>query len=71
MRLVWRDKDVSIEAMKFPDREKPALCIIEGTTATVYGYFRDDYSAETFMQKLAELFGVAMPDKYGEGDENK
>lgn len=66
--ITWRDKDISIGAMKFPDRKKPALCIIEGTTATVYGYFCDDYSAETFMQKLAKLFGVAKLDKYGEGD---
>lgn len=69
--ITWTNKDISIGAMKFPDRKKPALCIIEGTTATVYGYFRDDYSAETFMQKLAELFGVAMLDKYGKGDEKK
>lgn len=71
MMLVWRDKDVSIEAMKFPDRKKPALCIVEGNTVYVYGYFNSDDCAILFMRTLEELLGVAIPDKYGEGDENK
>lgn len=42
MMLVWRDKDISIGAMKLPDRKKPALCIVEGNTVQVYGYFNSD-----------------------------
>lgn len=40
--ITWKNKDVSICAWKFPDREKPALCIVEGNTVQVYGYFNSD-----------------------------
>lgn len=56
--ITWTNKDISIGAMKFPDRKKPALCIVEGNTAQVYGYFNNDECATLFMQKLAELLGV-------------
>lgn len=69
--ITWTNKDVSMGAMKFPDRKRPALCIVEGNTVQVYGYFNSDDCAILFMQTLEELLGVAMPDKYGEGDENK
>lgn len=64
--IAWKNKDVSIGAMKFPDKKRPALCIVEGSTAQVYGYFNNDECAMLFMQTLEELLGVAMPDKYGE-----
>lgn len=56
--ITWKNKDVSIGAMKFPDRKRPALCITEGSTAQVYGYFNNDECAMLFMQKLGELLGV-------------
>ena len=61
--ITWKDKDVSIGAMKFPDKKRPALCITEGSTAQVYGYFNNDECAMLFMQKLAELLGVTKLNK--------
>lgn len=61
--ITWENKDVSMCAWKFPDREKPALCIVEGNTVQVYGYFNSDDCAILFMQKLAELLGVKKIDK--------
>lgn len=56
--IVWRDKDTTISVERFPDRKRPALCITKGTFATVYGYFRDDASAELFISELANLVGA-------------
>ena len=61
--ITWKDKDISIGAMKFPDKKRPALCIVEGSTAQVYGYFNNDECAMLFMQKLAELLGVTKLNK--------
>lgn len=61
--ITWKNKDVSIGAMKFPDREKPALCIVEGNTVQVYGYFNNDECATLFMRTLEELLGVTKLDK--------
>lgn len=61
--ITWKDKDISIGAMKFPDKKRPALCIVEGSTAQVYGYFNNDECAMLFMQKLGELLGVTKLDK--------
>lgn len=56
--ITWKDKDISIGAMHFPDRKKPALCIMEGNTVYVYGYFNSDDCAILFMQTLEELLGL-------------
>lgn len=69
--ITWTNKDISIGAMHFPDRKKPALCIVENNTAQVFGYFNDDECATLFMRTLEELLGIAMSDKDGEGDEDK
>lgn len=69
--ITWTNKDISIGAMKFPDRKKPALCVMEGNTVQVYGYFNSDECAILFMRTLEELLGISMPNKDGEGDENK
>lgn len=61
--IAWKNKDVSIGAIKFSDRKKPALCIVEGNTAQVYGYFNNDECAMLFMQTLEELLGVTKLDK--------
>lgn len=42
---------------------KRALCIVEGSTAQVYGYFNNDECAMLFMQKLGELLGVTKLNK--------
>lgn len=69
--ITWVNKGISIGAMHFPDRKKPALCIVENNIAQVFGYFNDDECATLFMRTFEELLGVAMPDKYREGDEDK
>ena len=61
--ITWKDKDVSIGAMKFPDRKRPALCIVEGNTVQVYGYFNSDECAILFMRTLEELLGVTKLNK--------
>ena len=61
--ITWKNKDISIGAMKFPDKKRPALCITEGSAAQVYGYFNNDECATFFMQKLAELLGVKKSNK--------
>lgn len=62
--ITWTNKDVSVGAMKFPDRKRPALCITEGSTAQVYGYFNNEECAMLFMQKLAELLEVKKLNKH-------
>ena len=56
--ITWINKDVTISAEHFPDRKRPALCITKGTFVTVYGYFKDDVSAELFMSELGNLVGA-------------
>lgn len=64
--ITWIDKDISIGAMKFPDRKKPALCIKEGSRTQVYGYFNNDECATLFMENLMWLLGVTKLNKGGE-----
>lgn len=61
--ITWKDKDIGIGAMKFPDKKRPALCITEGNTAQVYGYFNSDECAILFMRTLEELLGVTKLNK--------
>ena len=56
--IVWTEKGTSICVEHFPDRKRPALCIAKGTFVTVYGYFKDDASAELFMSELGNLVGA-------------
>ena len=56
--IVWTDKDASISAEHFPDKKRPALCITKGGLIIVYGYFRDDASAELFIKELGNLVGA-------------
>lgn len=56
--ITWTNKNVSIGALKFPDKKRRALCIVEGGTTQLYGYFNNDECATLFMQKLEELLGV-------------
>ena len=61
--ITWTNKDISIGSMKFPDKKKPALCIVEGNTVQVYGYFNSDDCAILFMRTLEELLGAIKLDK--------
>ena len=61
--IVWSDKDVRIAAMKFPDKKRPSICIIEKCECVIYVYVRNDNEAELFIDKLAELVGAKMEDK--------
>lgn len=69
--ITWTNKGISIGAMHFPDRKKPALCIVENNIAQVFGYFNNEECATLFMRTLEELLGIAMPNKDREGDEDK
>lgn len=56
--IIWTEKDTSISVEHFPDRKRPALCVTKGAFVTVYGYFKDDVSAELFMSELSNLVGA-------------
>lgn len=58
MRIIIGRDDVKIGAYKYPDRKRPCLCVQKGNQATVYGYFRDNESADEFMQELVQLVGA-------------
>lgn len=55
MPRVITDGKTSIGAYKLSDRKKVALCIEEGNTVTVYGYFQSTEGAKAFMDKLGDL----------------
>lgn len=50
--------DTMIGCQMIPERKKPVLCIMEGNQYVVYGQLHDEKSAEEFMNKLADFFGV-------------
>lgn len=58
MRIIIGRDDVKIGAYKYPDRKRPCLCVQKGNLTTVYGYFRDNESADEFMQELVQLVGA-------------
>ena len=64
--IVWTEKGTSICVEHFPDRKRPALCIVKESFVTVYGYFKDDASAALFMKELVELVGAKQAYKEGE-----
>lgn len=39
----------------FPDRKKPALCVEEGSSIRVYGYFQSKEGADEFINKLGKM----------------
>lgn len=55
MPRVLTDGKTAIGAFRFEDRRRPGLCVQKGNTITVYGYFKDDASAEEFMHELGRL----------------
>ena len=50
--------DTMIGYQMIPERKKPVLGIMEGNQYVVYGQLHDEKSAEEFMNKLADFFGV-------------
>lgn len=50
--------DVSIGAATCPDRKRPAIMVMHGNSASVYGYFKNAMCASMFMDELAELVGA-------------
>lgn len=66
MPKVLTDGKIKIGAYRFDDRKKIALCIEEGNSIVVYGYFNTFEGADEFMEKLGELVGA----KNGGEDDN-
>ena len=60
MPKVLTDGETKIGAYTFPDRKKPALCIEEGNTITVYGYFSSVDGANKFIDKLGKMVHAIM-----------
>lgn len=60
MPRVLTDGKTKIGAYKFSDRKRPALCIAEENSITVYGYFHNEEEADMFMTKLGKLVGAKL-----------
>ena len=58
MGLEIRKGDTGIGYEIIPQRKKPVLGIRHGNTFTVFGQFRDEKSAQVFMEELADLTGA-------------
>lgn len=58
MAMWIKQGDTLIGWQMIPERKKPVLGIMTGNQYVVYGQFHDAQSAEEFMQKLADFFGV-------------
>ena len=58
MAMWIKSGDTMIGYQMIPERKKPVLGIMEGKQYFVYGQFHDQKSAEEFMIKLADFFGV-------------
>ena len=58
---------VEVCSMKFPDRKKPMICIVNGARSCAYGSFISEAHARDFMHLLANL--VNAKDETTGGDE--
>lgn len=58
---------VEVCSMKFPDRKKPMICIMNGARICAYGSFISEAHARDFMHLLANL--VNAKDETTGGDE--
>jgi hypothetical protein len=65
MAMWIKSGDTMIGYQMIPERKKPVLGIMEGNQYVVYGQFHDEQSAEEFMKKLADFFGVERGSKDG------
>ena len=58
MAMFVKKDDTMIGYQMIPERKKPVLGIMTGNQFVVYGQLHDKKSAEEFMKKLADFFGV-------------
>lgn len=58
MAMTIRKGDTGFGYQIVPQRKKPVFGIIQGNTFTVFGQFRDEKSAQTFMEELADFIGA-------------
>ena len=58
MALIIRKGDMGFGYQIIPERKKPVLGIFQGNTFTVFGQFRDEKSAQVFMEELADFIGA-------------
>lgn len=57
MPKVLTNGKIKIGAYKFSDKKRIALCVEEGNSIIVCGYFTKTESADFFMDKIAECIG--------------
>ena len=65
MARVLTNGKIKVGAYRFPDRKRIALCVEEGNTINVCGYFTSEANANFLMDKIAEIVGQK---KDGEND---
>ena len=58
MGLVVKNDNISIGEYKITERKKPCLGVMKDNQLVIYGQFHDEYSAEEFMNILAEFIGA-------------
>jgi len=52
------EKGLFIGYSTFPDRKKPAICVMEGNRVYSLGTFTDEKRAQFFIDKLYELLRI-------------
>lgn len=57
-QITWENKDISIGAALFPDREKPSIIIRKGAICEEYGFFKNEAVANLFVEELGKLIGA-------------
>ena len=57
MPRVLTNGKIKLGAYRFSDRKKIALCVEEGNSIIVCGYFSSTENADFFMDKIAECIG--------------
>lgn len=53
--LHFEKANVDIAVQHYPDKKRPALCLVRGNVHEVYAYFKNDEIANKFMNELAGL----------------
>ena len=62
MAMVLTTGDIKVGAYQISCRKKIALCVEEGNTMYVCGYFSSKDHAEFLMRKIGEIIGQKMED---------
>ena len=58
MAMWIKQGDTMIGYQMISERKKPVLGIMTGNQYVIYGQLHDEQSAQEFMEKLADFFGV-------------